>query len=186
MALPEMICMTALALLCLARGLTGQVSGLGCVKCASYGNGPCGLKNSFGQNVPASVQQACPAGTTNCFTYVTAGSGVQPYIRRGCGQLSCTYLPAGSAAGDVCDDGGYVNGPATGAFNVTRLFQSGEQNHQNFAALQYCQGQLCNAGLYTDYDFNSRYFVMRENAAQTATAQAFSFLASLLLALFLL
>lgn len=134
---------------------------IGCVSCSSDTSGVCGLRSTVGQTPPTSVQRACPVGIDYCYTLVRAQPGLQPYIRRGCGPISCNSIPGEAGVGDICDDqNNVIPIPPPGAFNQSRIFNNGNQN----AVLQFCRGQLCNAGLIAEYNMPG-YFVMQHSSA---------------------
>ncbi|GAU94562.1 hypothetical protein RvY_06311 [Ramazzottius varieornatus] len=134
---------------------------IGCVSCSSDTSGPCGLRSTVGQTPPQNLQRACAVGIDYCFTLVRAQPGFQPYIRRGCGPISCNSLPGEGGAGQICDEqNNVIPIQPPEAFNQSRIFNNGNQN----AVLQLCRGSLCNAGLIADYSMPG-YFVLQSSAS---------------------
>lgn len=173
MAISHKLLLTGLTFLCLANVLLAQStpSSLGCVQCQGYNHGECGLRDSLGQSPPPKLQQTCPLGTSYCYTFVEASPGQESYIRRGCGLLKCSRLPFGGR-GNTCDDNDNVSVPS-GQLNQSLVFSSGDAR-ATVAVLQYCQGQLCNAGQVSDYTLPGYYPI--RNAGTFPQAMLISYL----------
>jgi len=185
MSLAEIFLFSGIGLLCFVQGLRAQGAGsLGCVKCSSNNDNICGMQASFGKSVPQNLQQFCAVGVNNCYTLVTVSPGSPPYIKRGCGLINCTQIPQGTGVGDVCDDNSQVGLPTVGAVNQSRIFSIDSQGRGQTSVLQYCQTQLCNAGLIGQYSLPN-YFIIQSNTGQTLfQAQTTFLLISFFLTLF--
>ncbi|XP_055344580.1 uncharacterized protein LOC129592542 [Paramacrobiotus metropolitanus] len=119
-----------------------------CVNCRGPVNESCGILGASEERVPSDEYQ-CPSGY--CFIYVFAESDRSvPKVWRGCGPVSCKYIPGSSDSIGLCDEADKLEPVDTSngdPFSKIRTFSAryGPTGQMRAGTVQYCKtGTRCN------------------------------------------